>query len=174
MRTFWTYPFNSAIQRKLAVIAGCCSLFLPHRHCQYVKDSAAYTGSWLFFCCIYQRYQHPCPLPVRTAVRGKSCGRIRRKPAPGFVLAGLVPWAFSPRTGSVGIHAFERPEERRGYADQVRARRPWVGSSESPTGYPSARRNAPAARLDLASTPAEPPRVGLRRLIRLALTPKAA
>ena len=39
------------------------------------------------------------------------------------VLAGLVPWAFSPRTGSVGIHVFRRPKQRRGCADQVRARR---------------------------------------------------
>src|SRR5260370_42195673 len=31
-----------------------------------------------------------------------------------FVLAGIGPWAFSPRTGSVGIHAFERLRQRRG------------------------------------------------------------
>jgi hypothetical protein len=69
-------------------------------------------------------------LPYRT---GKARERFRRsvdqpnataptKPAaespikagnrpPGFVLAGHVPWAFSPRTGSVGIHVFERPKQ---------------------------------------------------------------
>ena len=40
-------------------------------------------------------------------------------------LAGLGPWAFSPRTGSVGIHVFERPKQGV-YADQVRARRPLI------------------------------------------------
>jgi hypothetical protein len=31
--------------------------------------------------------------------------------ASAFVLAGLDPWAFSPRTGSVGIHAFDACNE---------------------------------------------------------------
>jgi hypothetical protein len=40
------------MQRKLAVIAGCFSLFFRHRHWQEVKDSAGYTDRWLFFRCI--------------------------------------------------------------------------------------------------------------------------
>jgi hypothetical protein len=62
-----------------------------------------------------------------------------KRPA-DFVLAGLVPWAFSPRTSSVGIHAFERPKQRRGCADQVRARRLKIDFYEDKTG-----RNAAAA-----------------------------
>jgi hypothetical protein len=31
--------------------------------------------------------------------------------ASAFVLAGLDPWAFSPRTGSVGIHSFDAGDE---------------------------------------------------------------
>ena len=64
-----------------------------------------------------------CPVAGR-AVRGKFCGRTSEEIGRNdFVLAGLVPWAFSPRTGSVGIHGFEQPKQRRGCADQVRARR---------------------------------------------------
>jgi hypothetical protein len=45
---------------------------------------------------------------------------------PRFVLAGLDP----------AIHAFGRPKQRRGCADQVRARRLQVVSSESKPSYP--------------------------------------
>jgi hypothetical protein len=44
-------------------------------------------------------------------VRGEGCpGKLFRRRREEnldaiFVLAGLVPWAFSPRTRSVGIHA---------------------------------------------------------------------
>jgi len=66
-------------------------------------------------------------LPYRHDMQGYP-GKIlqRRKEehgAPNFVLACLVPWASSPRTRSVGIHALERLKQRRGYAEQVRARR---------------------------------------------------
>jgi hypothetical protein len=42
------------------------------------------------------------------AVRGKFCaGKKWSIATSAFVLAGLDPWAFSPRTRSVGIHAFD-------------------------------------------------------------------
>ena len=66
----------------------------------------------------------------------------RAKRPTDFVLAGLVPWAFSPRTSSVGIHAFESPKQRRGCADQVRARQRKIDFYEDKTGS-----NMAAARL---------------------------
>jgi len=63
----------------------------------------------------------------RRAVRGKSCGGKRKEIGSRvFVLAGLDP----------AIHAFGRPKQRRGCADQVRARRLQVVSSESKPSYP--------------------------------------
>lgn len=49
IRTFCTSSLHSAIQRKLAVIAGCFSLFFGHCHFQYVKDCAGYTYPCLSF-----------------------------------------------------------------------------------------------------------------------------
>src|SRR5205807_8473052 len=42
-----------------------------------------------------------------------------------FVSAGLVPWAFSPRTRSVGVHALGS-KDRRGCADQVGPKTSWT------------------------------------------------
>jgi hypothetical protein len=41
------------------------------------------------------------------STRNHTVSLRKNNRAYGFVLAGLVSWAFSPRTGSVGIHAFE-------------------------------------------------------------------
>jgi hypothetical protein len=58
-------------------------------------------------------------------VKISRCRRERNRLS-NFVLAGLVP----------AIHALERLKQRRGYADQVRARRLETISSESGTSHP--------------------------------------
>jgi very-short-patch-repair endonuclease len=70
----------------------------------------------------------PSPRP---SPRKRGEGKILRRQKEGnrlprFVLAGLDP----------AIHAFGRPKQRRGCADQVRARRLQVVSSESKPSYP--------------------------------------
>src|SRR5216683_6625760 len=52
---------------------------------------------WGVFGAVFPRH--------RTAVQGNIGTMKGESTAPIFVLAWLVPWAFSPRTRSVGIHA---------------------------------------------------------------------
>ena len=76
-------------------MAGCFSLFLRHRHCRDIKDSAGYTEPWLFFCGfisdISQRLALvECPSPQPSPrVRGEGAW-------PGVELTRLIKLAVAP------------------------------------------------------------------------------
>ena len=79
---------------------------------------------------------HPtCWIPppaMRGAVRGKSrSDEARDIASPISSLAGLVPWAFSRRTTIRGHPRLGAGKQRRGYAEQVRARRLKIVGCES-------------------------------------------
>src|SRR5712692_10144028 len=58
----------------------------------------------------------PSPPPPAQGCPGKNLAATKGRNSPAnFVLAGLDPWAFSPRTRSVGIHALGRSIQRRGW-----------------------------------------------------------